>query len=67
MRNGYDGWGLYRDPADRRLIVPKRSPGFGWTINLGHRWGPATLIAVLALLLVGITGPILLRAATGQP
>lgn len=45
QQDKYNGWGLYRDPNDPRLIVPKRIPAMGFTINLGHRYGPAALLA----------------------
>jgi uncharacterized membrane protein len=37
-----DNWGdgpmgLYFSKRDRRLWVPKRQPGIGWTLNLAHR------------------------------
>lgn len=39
-----DHWSgaYYRCPEDPRLIVPKRK-GIGWTINLGHPKGKASL------------------------
>lgn len=46
-------WGLYHNPSDPRLFVPKRVAGFGWTINTAHRsgkffaWG--TVILIIAL------------------
>jgi len=37
-----DNWGdgpmgLYFSKRDRRLWVPKRQPGMGWTLNFAHR------------------------------
>lgn len=29
--------GIYSSSKDARLIVPKRNPMMGWTINFGHR------------------------------
>lgn len=46
-------WGLYHNPSDPRLFVPKRLAGFGWTINTAHRggkyftWGTVILFIVL--------------------
>lgn len=39
-----DHWSgpYYRCPEDPRLVVPKRK-GVGWTINLGHPKGKASL------------------------
>lgn len=48
----YNAPGLYRDAADPRLIIPKRIPAMGWTINLGHRYGPATLALFLVVVAV---------------
>ena len=49
------GWlGLYVNRENSRLWVPKKRPGVGWTLNLGHpraRW-----------VLVGI-GVVILAAA----
>jgi len=44
-----DHWSgaFYRCPEDPRLVVPKRK-GFGWTINLGHPKGKASL-AILVI------------------
>ena len=47
MSAKYNILGLYRDPNDPRLVVPKRIPAMGWTINLGHRFGPATLLLLM--------------------
>jgi uncharacterized membrane protein len=49
--------GIYASRRDTRLIVPKRSPGFGWTINFGHRYGPAVVFGAVALsLLFAVAG-----------
>ncbi|WP_243843446.1 DUF5808 domain-containing protein [Sphingomonas vulcanisoli] len=57
MQGKYTAWGLYRDPDDPRLIVPKPIPAMGWTINVGHRFGPLVLLAtgVGAVAAVGMT------------
>jgi hypothetical protein len=36
----------YRCPKDPRLVVPKRK-GVGWTINLGHPKGKASLVMLV--------------------
>ncbi|MCD6023430.1 MAG: putative rane protein [Fibrobacteria bacterium] len=42
------GWlGLYFGKRDARLLVPKRRPGGGWTVNLARREGKALLLALL--------------------
>ena len=52
MTPGYDTLGFYHDPDDARLIVPKRNPAMGWTINLSHPYGPLLLLATLAVAIV---------------
>ena len=39
MQNDPDKWkwGLYFNPADPRIIVPKRNPAMGLTLNFGNR------------------------------
>lgn len=44
MTGRYDSVGLYHGPDDPRLIVPKRNPALGWTVNVDHRFGPALLM-----------------------
>lgn len=44
MTGRYDTLGFYHGPDDRRLIVPKRNPVLGWTINVDHTFGPALLM-----------------------
>ena len=39
--------GIYFSKQDTRLWVPKAIPAWGWTINLGHRHGPAWLIGII--------------------
>ena len=50
----YDWAGLYHDPDDARLFVPKRNPAFGWTINLEHPHGRSTLALILTGVVVAI-------------
>ncbi len=44
-----ENWGtVYHCPEDPRVIVPKRQPGMGWTLNFAHPLGiPALLLALL--------------------
>lgn len=40
--------GIYFSKRDSRVWVPKRRPGFGWTINMGHprsAWWVVGLVA----------------------
>jgi uncharacterized membrane protein len=52
MDDRYDWAGLYHDPDDPRLFVPKRNPSFGWTINLEHRYGRSTLTLIIMAVVV---------------
>ena len=46
-------WGIiYRNPADSRLVVEKRS-GFGYTLNFGH-WASWAFLGMLLLLVCGL-------------
>ncbi len=52
-----DNWtrrGLYRSARDPRILVPKRNPALGWTVNIAHRAGRIWL-AVLIVLAIVIT------------
>lgn len=40
-------WGVfYKNDNDVRIIVPKRSRAFGWTLNFSH-WQSYVFVAVL--------------------
>lgn len=45
--DGYFKWGFYNNPEDSRFLVPKKSPGMGWTINMGHPAGKLTMAGTL--------------------
>lgn len=45
--------GVYFSKRDSRVWVPKRTPSWGWTINLGHPAGAWWLVGLLA------AGPVL--------
>jgi hypothetical protein len=47
--------GLYYCKGDPRIIVPKRNPRFGWTMNFAHT---STWVALL-LLVVSVIVPIM--------
>jgi uncharacterized membrane protein len=47
--------GLYMNPQDPGLLVPKRNPISGWTFNIGHpkgRFIAASFLLGLALLMI---------------
>jgi predicted Ser/Thr protein kinase len=46
-RNNWSFWGYFSKRDSRKLFVPGRMPGFGWTINLGRWQGAAFLMATL--------------------
>jgi uncharacterized membrane protein len=41
---------LYFGKRDTRLLVPKRKPAFGFTVNLGRREGKVLLLGVAGAL-----------------
>jgi uncharacterized membrane protein len=49
---------FYYDRDNERLMVPKRLPSLGWTINFGHPrawWVLVAAIVVIAFVIVGST------------
>lgn len=60
MQNKYS-WGLYNDPHDPRLIVPKMNPMMGWTLNIAHREARLGLAAIVIVAVVSITASVFLR------
>ena len=44
--------GIYRCPADPRVIVPKRIKWMGWTVNFSHRYAWPALLLIIVLMLV---------------
>jgi len=61
MQNKYNGWGLYNDPNDPRVIVPKMNPNFGWTFNIGHIPGSRALVIFLLFIAAAVAASFLLR------
>lgn len=59
MNGWYDGFGLYHGPDDPRLIVPKRIPMMGWTINVSHPHGPLVLLLLGAIIFGAILAKVL--------
>lgn len=60
MLNKYNSWGLYSDPNDPRLIVPKMNQAFGWTVNIAHRSAGLALVGIAACIIAGIAVSVLL-------
>ncbi len=54
-------WG-YRCQEDPRVIVPKRNPAMGWTMNWAH---PRAVVALIVLLLLALL-PMLVITALGE-
>ena len=47
-QNWHGGWlGIYVAPRDPRLVVPKRIPVMGWTLNFAHRGSWLALACLL--------------------
>lgn len=59
MNGHYDGFGFYHGPDDPRLIVPKRIPIMGWTVNVSHPYAPLLLWATVGLIGFGILAQVL--------
>lgn len=59
MNGHYDGFGFYHGPDDPRLIVPKRIPIMGWTVNVAHPHAPMLLWVSGALIGLGILAQVL--------
>jgi len=53
--------GLYRCRDDPRLLVPKRIPWAGWTLNIAH---PKSVLVLLLLTAVAV-GPMFVALALG--
>lgn len=60
MQNKYNGWGLYNDPNDPRVIVPKMNPNFGWTFNIGHPTGRRALLIFFLSIVAAMAATFLL-------
>jgi uncharacterized membrane protein len=54
MDEHYDWTGLYHDPDDPRLFVPKRNPSLGWTVNVEHPYGRTVLGLIVMVPFVGL-------------
>jgi uncharacterized membrane protein len=55
------GWlGFYVNAQDPRLWVPKKRPGIGWTLNLGHRHARVVLALLAALVLAALAAAVVL-------
>lgn len=42
-------FGVYFSKRDSRVWVPKRTPSWGWTLNMGHPTGLWWLVGLLML------------------
>jgi uncharacterized membrane protein len=60
-RHWRGGWlGFYVNPDNPRLWVPKKRPGIGWTLNLGHRHARVVLALLAALVLAALAAAVVL-------
>ena len=59
MNGRYDGFGFYHGPNDPRLLVPKRVPVMGWTINVSHPCAPVIILVFVALIGVAFLAQLL--------
>ena len=58
-RKGWGVFGVYYQPRDPRLVVPKKTIQLGWTVNFAH----PRVIPALILLMVCVPLPALLAVA----
>ena len=56
--------GIYRCPADPRVIVPKRRRWAGWTINFAHRMAWAVLVGSIVIAIGPMLALVMTRSAT---
>ena len=51
MNKNLDNWKgiFYVNSKDPRIIVPKRNPSMGWTLNFGHK---ITIIGFVIIILI---------------
>jgi len=49
-----DGWKgvIYFNRQDSRLMVPKRIPGMGWTLNFGNPYTYVLIIAIVSIIII---------------
>ncbi len=58
--NWYGGWmGIYVAPRDPHVVVRKRAPRMGWTLNFARpvTWLLVLLILVLPAVILALVGP----------
>ena len=53
--------GLYASKRDSRLMVPKVTPGMGWTLNFAHPACNYVLVAIALVPLVFVVASFVLR------
>ena len=51
----YYKWGIfYYNPMDTRIILPKRAPWMGWTLNFANLWSYIIMISIIGIaILIG--------------
>jgi uncharacterized membrane protein len=62
----WSGLGLYRSALDTRRWVPKRNPALGWTVNMAHRSGRLSLLALLLVPVVLLLAALLFVHLAGR-
>jgi uncharacterized membrane protein len=58
--------GFYRSALDTRTWVPKRNPALGWTVNMAHRSGRLSLLALLLVPMVLVLATLLFVHLAGR-
>lgn len=58
----YYKYGVYKNKNDSRIMVPKRIPAYGWTINLGNKAGMIVGLVIILIVVALIGGLIFLSS-----
>jgi len=56
MRKNPDNykWGIfYYNPNDKRLFLPKRNVGMGWTMNFANPWSYFIILIFVSMIFLG--------------
>lgn len=43
---------FYFNRSDKRILVPKRTPGMGWTLNFGNLYSYIIIIAIVSVIII---------------
>ncbi|MCE1197748.1 MAG: DUF5808 domain-containing protein [Marinilabiliales bacterium] len=54
--------GIYSNPNDSRMFVPKSIPGLGWTLNFGNPKAVRLFKTLFVLIIIGLMSVCLFEA-----